>query len=169
MGSAINMAGNRYGKLLAVSRCDKPRTHWWFQCDCGTTKAINAYHVRVGRISSCGCLWTKERAADHAKKVLVPYSGNNRTHCASRKKVYFVWKTMRQRCMNPHSRDWRWYGGLGVKVCDRWNDFGNFIEDMGERPEGLTLERRDPNGDYCPENCYWATWEQQRRNKRGKG
>jgi hypothetical protein len=168
MGSAIDMAGRKYGLLTAIERSPQLRTHWLFSCECGSKKWINAYHVRVGRIRSCGCYWTTERAAQHARLVLVPHSGSNRKHSRSRQRVYAVWKTMRQRCTNPKSRDWRWYGGRGIKVCARWDEFENFIADMGERPDGLTLERRDVNGHYGPENCYWATWTEQRRNKRGK-
>lgn len=72
---------------------------------------------------------------------------------------------MRQRCLNPKNADYRYYGARGVMVCDRWADFRNFYADMGE-PNGLTLERRDNNGHYEPGNCYWATMDEQRANKR---
>ena len=72
---------------------------------------------------------------------------------------------MIQRCTNPRNHDYRWYGALGVKVCDRWRQFENFYADMGA-PNGLTIERREVTGDYEPDNCYWATWEVQRANKR---
>ncbi len=79
---------------------------------------------------------------------------------------YTSWKTMRQRCNNPNNTNYHHYGGRGITICDRWDSFANFIEDMGERPEGLTLERRNTNGNYNPTNCYWATQSQQITNRR---
>ena len=72
---------------------------------------------------------------------------------------------MHERCRNPNNHDYRWYGALGVRVCERWASFENFYADMGE-PNGLTLDRIDPRGNYEPENCRWATWDVQRVNKR---
>ncbi len=76
---------------------------------------------------------------------------------------------MRQRCGNPRNPGWSWYGAKGVKVCQRWESFEAFLEDMGDRPEGLTIDRIDPHGDYEPGNCRWADAETQAQNKRGKG
>ena len=73
---------------------------------------------------------------------------------------------MLQRCTNPNVHNWKYYGGKGISVCDRWNDFRNFLEDIGERPEGMTLDRVDSSGDYCPENCRWATYEEQNDSNR---
>lgn len=83
----------------------------------------------------------------------------------SRTPVHAVWKAMIQRCANPKAHDYRWYGALGVEVCERWRSFENFYADMGE-PNGLTLDRINPMGDYKPSNCRWASWETQRMNKR---
>ena len=79
---------------------------------------------------------------------------------------YEVWKTMRQRCRNPKHKQYSDYGARGIKVCDRWDSYDLFLDDMGRCPPKYSLERRDNNGDYCPQNCYWATRTTQNQNKR---
>jgi hypothetical protein len=89
--------------------------------------------------------------------------GHNNNH--SRSPTYNSWRNMRGRCSNPNSWDWKYYGGRGIKVCERWNDFRNFLEDMGERPTGMTLDRKENNGNYEPLNCRWADSKTQSTNK----
>jgi hypothetical protein len=80
---------------------------------------------------------------------------------------YCSWRAMKVRCYNTNREDYEDYGGRGIKVCDRWKDsFANFLADMGPRPQGTTIDRRDVNGDYEPDNCWWATYEHQNINKR---
>ena len=92
--------------------------------------------------------------------------GHNKTHNRSRTPLHSAWMMMRQRCENPNNHAYRNYGGRGIKVCARWSSFANFLEDMGERPKGLTLERVDNDGDYCKKNCKWASRRRQSRNRR---
>jgi hypothetical protein len=116
------------------------------RCDCG-----KEFETRVGqKAESCGC------------------SGRfQEKHGGSRGKTYKVWTGMRQRCNNPRSAKFDIYGGRGIKVCQRWEQsFQNFIDDMGERPDGKTLDRINPDGNYEPGNCRWADIEEQNNNRR---
>lgn len=80
--------------------------------------------------------------------------------------TYISWRSMKQRCYDPGSTQYHWYGERGITVCDEWrNDYGQFLADMGERPEGLTLDRINPDGNYEPSNCRWATAQEQARNR----
>lgn len=81
-------------------------------------------------------------------------------------KTYIVWKNMRARCLNPKNPAYADYGGRGISICERWNDYGNFLFDMGETSPGLEIERMDNSKGYCPENCRWATHTEQVRNTR---
>lgn len=84
----------------------------------------------------------------------------------SKSKTYKSWSTMRERCTNPKKSSFKDYGGRGINVCDRWSTFENFYADMGDRPRGMTLERVNPDGNYEPNNCKWASSHEQARNKR---
>lgn len=87
-------------------------------------------------------------------------------HAHNRSKVYRSWESMKRRCANPNAHNYEFYGGRGIKVCERWFSFMNFLEDMGEPPGGFTLDRVDAEGDYCPANCKWSSLVEQARNKR---
>lgn len=91
--------------------------------------------------------------------------GERRRFIEAHKGAYNSWRGMITRCTNPKANTWDGHGGRGIRVCERWLTFENFLEDMGDRPEGLTLDRKNNDGDYEPDNCRWATWSEQNKNK----
>lgn len=150
----------RFGRLLVLEEDTvQPKTHrekqWFCLCDCGNTTVTRSYLLRKGITKSCGCL-----RVDTIKNVDTAKHGYYNT------RTYHSWEGMKQRCLNPNSTRYSTYGAVGVTVCERWFDFKNFLEDMGERPEGKTLDRINPYGNYEPGNCRWATYKEQVHNRR---
>jgi hypothetical protein len=153
------MAGNRFGSWTAIRYRGAER--FLCRCDCGTERAVRNNHLRSGKSRSCGCL--KSQHISDSKTI----HGHTRKHINH--PLYGTWTTMHQRCTNPNARGYERYGGRGITVCERWrgpDGFPNFLADMGERPAGLSLDRRDNDGNYEPSNCRWATASEQQRNTR---
>jgi len=143
---SVDIAGNRFGRMVAIrdnGSSDGRRT-WLCRCDCGAEKTVLGSDLRRGSVKSCGCLVV--------------------THGRSRSSTYKSWQMMHQRCGNPANDNYRRYGARGVTVCPRWDAFEAFLSDMGERPAGTSLDRRDSAGHYEPDNCRWATRRQQNIN-----
>ncbi len=150
-----DITGQKFGKLTAVRLVEVNEhysTRWLFRCECGNEKVHFVHSARA--TSHCGCL-SAQRFSDRSK-----------THGQSKAKTYKAWASMKYRCENPNNDAYSYYGGRGIKVCERWHDYKNFIEDMGERPDGMTIERKNVNGNYEPDNCIWASRKQQSRNLR---
>jgi hypothetical protein len=148
--------GERFGRWLVVGATRLRREFATVICDCGTQKKVLASSLVNGSSLSCGCL--------HREKFRNrPRHGHS---VGGASPTFVSWQAMRARCSNPKHHNFKNYGGRGIKVCERWMKFENFLADMGERPSGLTIERKDNDGDYTPTNCVWATPAQQMRNRR---
>jgi hypothetical protein len=147
----IDISGFRSGKLVAMSVTDKRTSTgcaiWLCKCDCGNSCEIRGEYIKRGHTKSCGCI--------------------NKPHGMTDTKTWISWKEMIRRCYNKNNDRYSSYGGRGIIVCERWlASFVAFYDDMGERPEGKTLDRKDNNGNYEPANCKWSTASEQQQNTR---
>lgn len=147
-------AGTQFGRLITIRDRALGEKHVMCRCACGAETSKMVYSLLSGATRSCGCL---QREAVNSM---------NTTHGMTHSRAYIAFKNMHQRCYNPNRRQWKDWGGRGITVCQRWHDFENFHADMGDPPDGLSLDRVDNDAGYSPENCHWVTRIEQNSNRR---
>lgn len=155
MGKMKDLTGRQFGRLTAIERMPPHGKNgaymWACKCECGGTAIVRGSDLVNGHTMSCGCYRQLQRA--------IP---NNQL------RLHRIWSSMKQRCTNPKTKDYRYYGERGIRVCEEWEDFEAFYywAIANGYKDGLTIERRDNDGNYCPENCEWIEKAAQQRNTR---
>jgi hypothetical protein len=129
---------------------------WKCKCECGNYKDIRRDVLLNGNTKSCGCL-----SVESAKRTHTIHGKSRNGNL-----TYKSWYSMKRRCLDEKYDNYKYYGGRGIQICERWMKFENFLADMGERPEGMTIDRINNDGNYEPSNCKWSTKEEQNRNRR---
>ena len=160
MKKRIDLTGKKFGRLKVLRFAFvKDCAYWECICDCGNVVNVRGCCLTTGHTQSCGCL-QKEKAAKNN-------INNNVTHGMTKTRIYKRWTGIKNRCQNPHSKDYKNYGGRGISVCDEWQEFIPFYDwavSNGYRDD-LTIDRIDVNGNYEPSNCRWVTTKEQNGNK----
>ncbi len=163
------MIGQKFNRLTVIKEEEKLRyktntqRRFLCRCECGNEKIVISGHLRQGKIKSCGCLNNEKRS-----ERITEYST---IHGNYNHPLYRTYSLMKRRCYVEKAHNYKYYGERGIKVCDRWlgdNGFKNFIDDMGKRPDGKTLDRINNDGNYSSDNCRWATSSEQNKNRRNK-
>ncbi len=155
MPKRLELTGKKFGRLTVIQLSnfnDRRKSRWICECSCGNVTQVVGHNLSGGHSKSCGCL-----RQESVKRSCT-------THNMTRKKTWNIWCNMKQRCNNRNNNNYNRYGLRGIKICRRWDKFENFYADLGDRPKGKTLDRKDNNKGYNKSNCRWADKHEQANN-----
>lgn len=170
MRKHLDLTGKNYGRLTVIKQGAGKRyglesrliVTWQCQCECGNLIDTSSSGLRSGGTTSCGCL-----RRENLMKAITTHNKTKDKTTGKVTKEYRTWQNMKARCENPNNRKYALYGGRAIKICERWREFANFVEDMGYAPSDKhSIDRIDNNGNYCPSNCKWSDQKTQINNRR---
>ena len=161
MGKLVDLTGRKIERLTVIKRdgSQNKKALWLCECDCGNKIRVLGASLSSGNTKSCGCL---------QREVVQNVGQSNRKHGMYGTRIYTIWADMKKRCLDKQDRAYKHYGARGISICKEWYEFDNFYTwaKTSGYTDNLTLDRKDVNGDYTPDNCKWSTWKEQQNNRR---